>query len=518
MTIVPRLTLFFTIIFCLTSAAHLVRGETARAPVGSSLGERKLFGLIIGNNTSNGKEAALRYADDDAVQNADLLLQLGANVVLLTEMDQETRSLYPDLNPVAPTRYAVDAAVRRLNKLMQEARDRGETPTFYFFFSGHGDVEGNEGYVHLEGSRLMRTDLIGFLKESKAISNHVVIDACKSFFMVFDRGPGGTRQPVRGILEENESALPTNTGVMLSTSSSGDSHEWEAFQGGVFSHELRSALRGAADVDLDGVVSYTEAAAFIWIANAAIPNQRYRPAFYSRAPSDETVAAEGLVHVARGEGDTLHLGPKVSQHFYVEDAQGLRLADFHPEAEQTLAILLPKRRPLFLRESGSDLEFILPQGSQLYFDQLQAKKRSVSPRGAEHLAFQRIFALRFGKNGLLQYIHRPLSLNVSKSREWKLKWTRRSFGISAAVLGVAGGVFTGVALRERNSVSGKTSGEERAELNTRIRHFNTASIVCYSVAGAALATYLIWTLWPDRKREASRASYYADGLNLGVKF
>ncbi|MFH0902421.1 MAG: hypothetical protein V2A73_17460 [Pseudomonadota bacterium] len=56
--------------------------------------ERALFALVIGTNHSrNPASAALRYADDDAVQNATLLRELGAEVVLLVELDADSRPL-----------------------------------------------------------------------------------------------------------------------------------------------------------------------------------------------------------------------------------------------------------------------------------------------------------------------------------------------------------------------------------------------------------------------------------------
>ncbi|MDJ0761766.1 MAG: hypothetical protein QNJ97_02160 [Myxococcota bacterium] len=51
------------------------------------------------------------------------------------------------------------------------------------FCSGHGDVDHNRGFMRLEGDKLWREDLMGFLSDSRAGVNHVIIDACKSFFL-----------------------------------------------------------------------------------------------------------------------------------------------------------------------------------------------------------------------------------------------------------------------------------------------------------------------------------------------
>src|SRR5262249_6524003 len=70
------------------------------------------FGLVVGNNFSNDPGVKpLRYADDDAVNNARLLGQLGAEVVLLVQMDADTARLAPGLATAAPTRAALDAAL-----------------------------------------------------------------------------------------------------------------------------------------------------------------------------------------------------------------------------------------------------------------------------------------------------------------------------------------------------------------------------------------------------------------------
>ena len=53
---------------------------------------------------------------------------------------------------------------------------------------------------------------------------------------------------------------------------------------GVFSHEVRSALLGGADVDGDDRVTYRELASFVAVANEAVP-AGHRPEFFVRAPS-----------------------------------------------------------------------------------------------------------------------------------------------------------------------------------------------------------------------------------------
>jgi hypothetical protein len=462
-----------------------------------------VFGLVIGCNHSDDPDREpLRYADDDAVQNAGLLTQLTRRgvVILLTRLDDDSRALHPHLKPTAPTRRAVSAAMAKINGLMEKARQEGSNPVFYLFYTGHGDVVHNRGYVNLEDGRFGRKDLLQLLTSSRATRNHVIIDACKSYFLIFDRGAGGKRRSVTGPLLQQKEGLPDNTGVFLSTSSAADSHEWEAFQGGIFSHEVRSAMRGAADLDRDSAITYQEAAGFVWTANAAIPARRYRPAFYVRPPRGESAAQAVFVDLTQATGDWLQAGPGAARHFYVEDGQGLRIVDFHPGAEQQLDVLLPSRRPLFLLLPELKEEVELPGENRIVLAELALSRDEVNVRGAEHVAFRKLFTLPFSPESLNEYQSRtPVAIQAPPSGKPELKWLRRSLGILGTAVAVTGGTMTALSYGERAGVTAATSGLVRSRVNDRIDGYNAAAVSCYAVAGAALTTYLVWTFWPEKE-------------------
>src|SRR5207302_8747688 len=114
--------------------------------------------------------------------------------------------------------------------------------------------------------------------------SQLIVDACYSYFLTLERGPGGSRHDIPGFAQFGGLAKRENVGLLLSTSSARESHEWSGVESGVFSHEVRSGLYGAADADGDGVVTYPEMVAFIERANAAIPGERFRPDVFARAP------------------------------------------------------------------------------------------------------------------------------------------------------------------------------------------------------------------------------------------
>ncbi|MEL6546362.1 MAG: caspase family protein [Myxococcota bacterium] len=101
------------------------------------------FAIVVGYNQGTGpKETTLRYADDDAIQYARLFEDLGSEVRLLVEMDEETRRLYPNPPPHrSPTLSNVSDALDDFDRW----KARRNRTTLYFVYAGHGDVRRGEG-------------------------------------------------------------------------------------------------------------------------------------------------------------------------------------------------------------------------------------------------------------------------------------------------------------------------------------------------------------------------------------
>lgn len=364
------------------------------------------FAIVIGNNrVENGRGSDLRYADDDAVATHQLLTDAGVDSTLLVSLDEDSQRLYRDLGPHgAPRERDLDDTFRALSEKMRAVAQRGVDTELLIFYSGHGDVqEGGEGYVVLEDGRLTRTKLHDLLARSPAAHNHVFVDACRSYFLVFDRGPGGERQPyTQPFGDDAVPARLSNTGFVLSTSSGRDSHEWERYQGGILSYELRSALRGAADADGDGRVTYSELGAFLETANQSIPNARFRPDFMVRPPAENRQQ-----EVLRWTNDAAPLRVDGSLgHIYIESARGERLLDAHPNTEQTLTLHVPPTRPLFVRQSDEAAERKIRTRGPVDVSLLRPTRPEIARRGAADLAFEALFASPFGRRDVVAFERR----------------------------------------------------------------------------------------------------------------
>lgn len=474
--------------------------------------ERKaLFALVVGVNDSIDEELdSLRYADDDAARYFDLFRSLGARTYLLASLDDNTRRLHPQAAAEArkPLHQSLLETVKILSSEVNRAKEQQVETVFYFVYAGHGNSENDKGYITLEDYRLTSgriTDQI--LKRVGADESHLLIDACYSYMLVYSRGPGGTRRMVRGFSELGGLGATGNVGMLLSTSSSRESHEWEAFQAGVFSHEVRSGLYGAADADGDGRVSYREIAAFVERANAAIPNERFRPRVFARPPDGKAT----LIDINPALHRRLEVEGSEHGHYLLEDKSGVRLLDFHNGPDQHLRLMRPAAAGLlYLRRLPENQEYPLPAAPDVVrLADLTAKARRSQVRGAVHHAFEMLFSLPFGPNAVEQYelpgpesitqITEQLPERPSRWREYT-GWVSLGFAGAAAVGGL---VMTIWAADIRNNSNPDQDHRHLTALNRKIDNLNTAAVALYCVSSAAIVTGLFLLLWPEDQPRAT---------------
>jgi hypothetical protein len=459
------------------------------------------FAIVIGNNRSDVAETPnLRYADDDAVAMHRLLLQAGVDSLLLVRLDDDSRQANPGLAPQgAPRGKDVDDAFAALTARIRARARQGSPTELIFVYSGHGGVDGGEGYVALEDRRLTRSMLYDLLARSPATRNHVFIDACKSYFLVFDRGPGGRREPYqRPFALGTIPAWLANTGFVLSTSSDRDSHEWERYQAGILSYEVRSALRGGADADGDQRVTYAELGAFIATANKGIASTRFRPDFLVRPPGRD-LGVELLRW--RADAATVRLEGVPVGHVYAETAHGERLLDANPDPRQRVSLYLPDERPLFLRTNDETAEAVVTNGQLTPIARLTPAKLEVTPKGALHLAFTSLFASTFGAEDVAAFARRfAATVALDDAGGPEPRGPRATVGLvagSVAIGAAAGGVTLSLLAWRKYSAGENRPQTELPELNRTVHDLNVASIVCYAVAAAAGLTWGATRLWPD---------------------
>jgi hypothetical protein len=395
-----------------------------------------------------------------------------------------------------PQRQSLASAVAAMATAVRAARASGLRTNFYFIFAGHGNVEDGRAYLGLEDGRLTGADVDRqVLQPIAADQSHVIIDACYSYYLAHERGPGGRARVVHGFSESGGGLDRPDVGLLLSTSSARESHEWDGFQAGVFSHEVRSGLYGAADVDGDGQIDYREIGAFIVRANAAIPNEQLRPDVFARPPQGE----RRLLDLRPGQGHTLVVDPEiVAGHYLLEDRAGNRLVEFHGAPAHALRLIRPKDT-VFLRNVDSGREYEVGGGErEIRVAALGARPSPARTRGAAHHAFSLIFSMPFDDGAVAQY-HFPVA-DVVRSEDAP-SW-RPTAAIAAGAVAAAAALGSGSFIylsRQHASEAAGVSQAEAAKLNQSIeRDQRRALWLGAAAAVTAVGALTVW-LWPGGK-------------------
>jgi hypothetical protein len=465
--------------------------------------------IVIGNNLPDTRDRALlRYADDDAIAMHRLLLEAGVTSYLLASPDADTRALNPKVRVTGAPRWSdLERVIGSVAAELTRARAQGRPTEVLFYFSGHGDVADGEGYLALGDRRLTRTLLFErVLARLPTARRHVIVDACKSYLLAAPRGAGGSRSELAGgFLATRRASLTLGTGFLLSTSSARDSHEWERYQSGVFSHQLRSALRGAADVNGDGAIVYAEIGSFLRAASRAIANPLLRPDFTLRAPSGDLATPLVLWPRQRAAGATrLTVDREQGTHLFVESRSGLRLADLPPARGELRIVLLPAERPLYFRRQDGSLEYPLEIEGDARLSELAPRPTQLARKGALNAALEQLFSTPFGQADVVRYqasysqelleerLAQRVALEDDAREQGRRRWRRRA-GVTALSAGILGLALGAVAL-ERYASAGSASQVERERRNPVIRGLGVTSAVLGGVAAAAGTAWLVLTL------------------------
>jgi hypothetical protein len=473
------------------------------------------FALIVGTNRSVDPDLKpLLYADDDAVRYLMLFRSLGARTTLLTRPDANTARVLPSAvtGALPPQLDTLRTAVAALATEVRAARARGQATRFYFLFAGHGNVDDGRAYLGLEDARLTGADLDReVLRPIAADQSHVIVDACYSFYLAHERGPGGRARVVHGFSESGGGLDRPDVGLLLSTSSARESHEWDGFQAGVFSHEVRSGLYGAADLDGDGQIDYREIGAFIVRANAAIPNEQLRPDVFARPPQ----GGSRLLDLRPGQSRTLVVDRELAAaHYLMEDRSGNRLVDFHGGPARALRLLRPDDT-VFLRNLDTGREYeIAGTASEVRVAALSAGPSPARARGAVHHAFSLIFSMPFDEGALAQY--RFPQVDVAAADQ-PVSWRpRAALGVGALALAAAAGSGSFIYLSRQHSQEARTatSQADAAALNASIERDQRRALWLGVGAAVGAAGALTLWLWPGSSLAPGIVADDNDGARL----
>ena len=474
----------------------------------------RAYALVIGNNSAPpGTDLAhLRYADDDGIRYYRLFRRMGADVVLLSTLDEETQRRHQGMatNTLRPTTENLLRQVAEFRKKMAADQAAGRTSRFYFAFSGHGAAAGNgTPYLVLEHGRLTRKMLYEqVLADLPAQYSHVFVDACNAGAVVGIRGQELEARTASVAKEEAEALVPSvvdlpNVGVIIATTIGQEAHEWSRIESGVFTHQLISALLGAADVNSDRVIEYSEVDAFVASANRDIQDPRATATVIAKPPRSNVHAPLTALQ-SHSPAAILTGQPKTIGHFYVELENGLRLLDAHPDEDQRIALALPADEgPVFVRTREKEAVIEVSGGEEILFSSLTFRDLQATARGSIDTSYrQHLFASAYGPTYYKGYVDSTRSIGVQfEQLRSQSSMEGGSEALAFTLLGgsVAAGLVMGVtgALAYKARVDYERTSFMQIAEDAEGRHRLHSTLALTTASVSVVLGVLTWLLWPE---------------------
>jgi hypothetical protein len=487
------------------------------AAAGTARAANAVFSIAIGfNGVPVGDDGArpLHFADDDAASFHELARTMSERSYLLTVLDPDSLRRFPKLAAEAlpPTLAELRRVVAELAAAVDAAR--ANQPTVLIFYSGHGTIGGKEGaaLTMLDGPLTRAVLYDEVLAPLHARFVHVFVDACHAEAVLRPRdrqaevvAPAPLDTSV--YLEKKTMARFPHVGAVVASTAGAQAHEWDGYGSGIFTHELLSALRGAADVDGNGRIEYSEVAAFITAANRAVVDPRARPQIVVRAPPLDPRTP--IVDLANLRGVAFLRGrPVAFGAFSLEDARGNRLLDMHADRGSQVALAVPAGDTLYLRTERGESIIRLSPRQTLDFESLSFAPRETRSRGALDTALRRgLFATEFGPSYYRGFVDSAEDLPAvdlpdadpsagasgpSAGDERGRRHAAKIAGVASGLLAATAGLLGVVAWQARRDFEGTTLEAPADKDANRYRVAGTLSISALVAAAltGALASYL----------------------------
>ena len=199
------------------------------------------FGLFIGANKGGPGRITLRYAQEDARAVRAVLEEMGG--VLADD----------SILLIQPGREAFFREMKELGRRVMQAKSQFRRVEAIIYYSGHSDEES----VLLDGERVSYGEFREAVTSIAADVRIAILDSCAS----------GSFTQAKGVRTRAPFLMDTAydmKGYAFMTSSSADeaSQESKRLRGSFFTRNLISGMRGAADMNLDGRITLTEAYQF----------------------------------------------------------------------------------------------------------------------------------------------------------------------------------------------------------------------------------------------------------------
>jgi hypothetical protein len=344
------------------------------------------YALVVGSNLGGPGQAPLQYADDDARNVADVLVELGgydpADVQLLFDPDPGT----------------LLEALASLAERVAEERRQDERVVATFYYSGHSRATA----LDLGGEELALTKVREVLQGVDATLTLVVLDACQSGALSRSKGV----EPAADFSGNSVRGLDTEGFVVLASSSASElSQESDDLRGSTFTHHLVSGLRGAADRGRDGVVTLDEAYAYAYDRTVYTTAQT---ALGQQHPALELdVSGHGgtvLTRPARSSAILSLPAEMQAEMVLVRADTGAVVAELHKAGEEPLELALVPADYIAITKRGGSIErcrfAVEPDTTTVYGEGAQCSRVAAVSPSAKYARRELGLAFEAGLGGM----------------------------------------------------------------------------------------------------------------------
>jgi len=342
----PTIALALWVLAAVTSSAAFAADDLVR------------FSVHVGVNAPPPQSGLtqLSYADDDAWRMAEFFKATTKNTLWLTVLDDDTRrrEAAAHLQPAPPTKAHLRDALARLREDVQREVAAGHQVELVFTYAGHGVVHDGKVKLALLDAAIGERFFSHLASWPELTRLHLIIDACHAGGLFVGRGFRSVSDatvtemaPAQvASLDDRWFMRRPHVGALLSASGNEVTHEWSAIEGGLFTHEVLSALRGAADVDDDPGVTYDEVAAFSALAKSTLVDRSHASHVYARPPAAAPFAPlSAPASAASRSSPTGTLRIPASTRLRVQHRDGRPIAHIFTAAEAS-TLTLPADVPL----------------------------------------------------------------------------------------------------------------------------------------------------------------------------
>jgi hypothetical protein len=275
------------------------------------------FALLVGANNGGATRAVLRYAVADARAVGQVLEDMGGI------LPGDSRYLED------PDRATFLKAIRALAADVDLAQKTFRRVEVIFYYSGHSDEEA----LFLGDERVTYVELKDLITSLAADVRIAIFDSCAS---------GALTLP-KGVIKKAPFLLDTaydmrGYAFMTSSSASEAAQESNRLGRSFFTHNLVSGMRGAADMNLDGRVTLTEAYQFAFDGTLTQTERTMGGAQHPSRHIQMSGTGDVVITELRRSAAVLVLESEFSGRIFIHNGGGVLLVELAKEAGHEVSI------------------------------------------------------------------------------------------------------------------------------------------------------------------------------------